>query len=101
MSQQDEQRKKDQAQYRLNLTLAAVAGQVGLVTLVIIAISLIGGLALDDYFNTRPMFTIVLMIASVPVTIVLMFRIVQAATSRIQPVEKKESVSPSEDKNRE
>jgi F0F1-type ATP synthase assembly protein I len=99
MNGQDEGEKKDRRQYTLNLALAAVAGQVGFVTLAVIGVALVGGLALDNYLDTKPMFTILFMVASVPVTVILMFRIVQAATSRIKPSVKSESTL--EDKNRE
>ena len=91
MNRPDEGDKKDRKQYTLNLALATIAGQVGFVTLIVIAIALIGGLALDNSLNTKPMFTILFMIASVPVTVILMFRIVRAATSRIKPSKKTES----------
>lgn len=77
---------KDRQQYVTNLTLAAVAGQVGCLTLVIIFGALIAGLWLDREFATKPLFTIVLMIASMPVTLYVMFRVVRGATSRIRPV---------------
>lgn len=99
MNRQDEGDKRDRKQYTLNLALATIAGQVGFVTLIVIAIALIGGLALDNSLNTKPMFTVLFMIASVPVTVILMFRIVRAATSRIKPSEKTKSIM--EDKNRE
>ncbi|RJP54094.1 MAG: AtpZ/AtpI family protein [Anaerolineaceae bacterium] len=99
MNRQDEKQKKEKSQSALNLALAAVAGQVGFVTLGIIAVALIGGLALDNQFGTKPMFTILLMIASVPVTVVLMFRIVRAATSQIKPSVNSETTT--EENNRE
>lgn len=73
-------------QYALNLTLASVAGQVGCLTVVVIFVALIGGLWLDKWLGTRPLFTILLLVGSVPVTLFLMFRIVRAATERIKPV---------------
>jgi len=75
---------KSRSQSTYNLTLAAVAGQVGCLTLVIVLAALIVGLWLDTQFGTKPMLTVILMIASVPVTLVLMFWIVRAATARIQ-----------------
>jgi hypothetical protein len=57
---------------------------VGCLTLIIVLAALFGGLWLDSYFNTRPMFTVGLMVASVPVTLVAMFWVVRAATSRMQ-----------------
>ena len=76
-----------QSQRIFNLTLATVAGQVGCLTLVIVLIALFAGLWLDSQFGTRPLFTLILMAASVPVTIVFMYRVATAATSRIKPVE--------------
>jgi F0F1-type ATP synthase assembly protein I len=73
----------DRKQYTLNLAIAAVTGQVGCLTLVIIFIALFGGLWLDNQFQTRPLFTILLTIASVPVTVVAMVWIVRAATKRL------------------
>ena len=75
---------KSRSQSTVNLTLAAVAGQVGCLTLVIVLAALIVGLWLDAQFGTKPMLTVILMIASVPVTLVLMFWVVRAATARIQ-----------------
>lgn len=77
--------------YLFNMTLATVSSQVGCFTLVIIIAALLGGLWLDNVFQTRPMFTILLLIFSVPVTIVVMLWIVRKATSKIQSVPKDKS----------
>ena len=77
---------KDRRQYVQNLTMAAVAGQVGCLTMVIIFGALIAGLWLDRSFSTKPMFTMLFMIASMPVTLYVMFRVVKGATGRIRPV---------------
>lgn len=101
---QPEKQGKDRFQYAMNLTLASIAGQVGCLTLVIIFVALFAGLWLDRYFDTRPLFTIVLLIGSVPVTLFLMFRVVKAATSRIKPIQKLEKThipTPEEDVDRE
>ncbi len=101
MSQPDDQG-RDRFQYAMNLTLASVAGQVGCLTLVIIFLALFAGLWLDRFLETKPLFTIVFLIGSVPVTLFLMFRVVKAATDRIKPVQKK-SIPPviEEDSDRE
>jgi F0F1-type ATP synthase assembly protein I len=97
MSNPDDQN-KDRLQHAYNLTLASVAGQVGCLTLVIIIGALFIGLWLDNTLDTKPLFTLILMIASVPVTLVLMFKIVTTATKHMkpdqppQPVEKSEEV---------
>ena len=75
-------------QYAINMTLAGVAGQVGCLTLLIVFVALFAGLGLDRLLNTRPLFTLILLIGSVPLTLYLMFRIVKAATDRIQPAAK-------------
>lgn len=90
MSQSGEKSNNDRSMRAFNLTLAAVAGQVGCLTLLIILFALFGGLWLDNRFDTRPVFTVILMIGSVPVTLIAMFWVVRKATSRIRPVSTEE-----------
>ncbi len=66
------------------MALLGVIGQVGCLTLVIILVALVAGLWLDNQFQTRPLFALVLVLASVPVTIFLMFRVVLSFAPRIQ-----------------
>lgn len=68
----------------LNLTLAGIAGQVGCLTLVIVLAAVFGGLWLDARFQTRPMITLILVIASIPISLVLMFLVVRGATAKIK-----------------
>jgi F0F1-type ATP synthase assembly protein I len=82
---------KNRKQYTFNLTLAAVAGQVGCLTLIVILAALFIGLWLDQVFSTKPFLTVALMILSVPVTLVVMFWVVRKATSRIQFDSKQDS----------
>lgn len=92
MSQKEDQSSKERAQRTLNLTLAAIAGQVGCLTLAFILAALVVGLWLDARFDTRPLITIILMIGSVPVTLVAMFWVVRSATARmVNGPEKKSS----------
>jgi len=90
MSQSSDQG-KNQRQYAINMTLASVAGQVGCLTLAIVFVALFAGLGLDKLLNTKPVFTLILLIGSVPLTLILMFRIVKAATDRIRPSAKPDS----------
>ena len=76
---------KNRAQYAYNLTMAAVAGQVGCLTLVIVLAALFGGLWLDARLDTRPTFTVVLLLASIPVTLVAMLWVVRKATGQMKP----------------
>ncbi|OJX47362.1 MAG: hypothetical protein BGO78_18030 [Chloroflexi bacterium 44-23] len=68
----------------LNLTLASVAGQVGCVTLVIILAAVFGGLWLDNYYQTKPIFTIGLLIVSIPLSLAVMILVVRFAISKIK-----------------
>ena len=81
----NENPKPKNVQYALNLGLAGVAGQVGFLTLVIVFAALFGGLWLDRRFETKPLFTILLLIGSVPVTIFVMFRVAMSAVAKIKP----------------
>ena len=85
---QPENQKKNNFQYAMNMTMASIAGQVGCLTLAVIFAALFAGLWLDRYLDTKPLFTIVILLGSVPVTLFLMFRLVKAATDRIKPVQK-------------
>ena len=69
------------------MTVLWVAG----LTLVVIFGALFAGILLDRLLNTKPLLTILLTIASIPLTIYATFRVVKAATRRIQPVTKKEN----------
>lgn len=81
-------------EFNQSVVLGAAVGQVGCLTLVIVLAALFGGLWLDNYLDTRPIFTVILMIASVPVTLIAMFWIVRKATARLQNNQKNDSASP-------
>ena len=64
-------------------TILGVMAQVGLATLVVVLISVFGGLWLDKQFGTKPMFTIGLVLAGIPITIVAMYKIARKTASNI------------------
>jgi F0F1-type ATP synthase assembly protein I len=64
---------------------------VAVITFVILLAAIFGGLWLDRLLNTRPWIMIAMVMASIPVTIILMFRLVKVATSRIKPTKPKSS----------
>ena len=66
----------------LNLALASVAGLGGCVVLAVVVAALFGGLWLDGALKTKPLFTLVLVIGSVPVGIFLMYRVAMSVISR-------------------
>ncbi len=65
------------------LALASLLGSVGCVTLVVIFVAPGIGIWLDLQFDSRPLFTVVLVLASIPVTIFLMVRLVLVGMRRI------------------
>ena len=69
-------------QKRIRKALIAIALRVGLLTFIVIFASLIGGLLLDNLFNTLPLFTIVLLVISMPITWVLVFMVVNRAKNK-------------------
>ena len=82
-----------QGQRTFGYTLAVVTGQVGCLTSFLLLAALFSGIWLDNYFNTRPVFTIGLIILSVPITIVTMVWIVKKTTSRMQSAQRAENHS--------
>lgn len=80
--------KKEQDEFRTAVTMTVV--WVAGLTLVMIFAALFAGLWLDGIMHSKPLFTIVFILASIPVTLFLTFRVVRAATAHIQPAVKKE-----------
>jgi MFS family permease len=72
-------------QYVQNLALAAVAGQAGCASVVIIMAALLIGLWLDSQLDWRGPFTIGLLVCSMPVSILVMLKIALGAVGRIDP----------------
>jgi F0F1-type ATP synthase assembly protein I len=102
MSLANKHNKKDPKKVGFNITLAIVAGQVGCFTAVMIIGALIAGLWLDNQFGSKPMFTIGFVVASVPITLFVMFWIVRTATSRMTTPDSQNSHSPhKEERTRE
>ena len=52
--------------------LIVVIGQVGCLTLLVIMASVLGGLWLDKIFGTKPVITLVLLFAGIPLSVLLM-----------------------------
>jgi F0F1-type ATP synthase assembly protein I len=66
------------------MLLAILVGQVGIVTLVIIIAAVLAGLALDKNLGTKPWFTIGLLVASIPLSILTMIFIARKTISKIK-----------------
>jgi len=100
MSQTDQKEGKNHSRHTFNLALAAMAGQVGCLTTIIVVTALFAGLWIDSRFNTRPTFTIVLVILSVPLTLAVMLWVVKNITSRIKTATQQKTEIFQEEANR-
>lgn len=68
-----------------NLSLAAIAGLAGCGTVVLTVLALLVGLSLDSMTGTRGPFTIILLLASVPISLLVMVWVAVTMTRRIAP----------------
>jgi F0F1-type ATP synthase assembly protein I len=64
--------------------LIVVIGQVGCLTLAVVLASVFGGLWLDDQFGTKPVFTLVLLFAGIPLSVILMLFVSRRALARLK-----------------
>ena len=76
----------------LNTLLIVMVGQVGCLTLIIILASVFGGLWLDKTFDTKPVFTLALLFAGIPVSVLVMLVVARRTLARLkeQAEEKKD-----------
>jgi hypothetical protein len=77
--------KQPNRQRVVNLAIVGLLGQVGCITLLIILGALFLGLWLDARFGTRPVITIVVLIASIPISLLIMFAVVRMGLARLKP----------------
>lgn len=63
--------------------LIVVIGQVGCLTLAVVLASVFGGLWLDNHFGTKPVFTLVLLFAGIPLSVLLMLAVSRRALARL------------------
>ena len=77
----------------LNTLLIVMIGQVGCLTLVIILASVFGGLWLDKTFNTKPVFTLALLFAGIPLSVLVMLIVARKTLARLKEQAEKENNS--------
>jgi len=75
----------------LNTLLIVMIGQVGCLTLVIILASVFGGLWFDNTFGTKPVFTLVLLLAGIPVSVFVMLTVARKTLARLKDKAENES----------
>ena len=64
--------------------LVVMIGQVGCITVAVILASVFGGLWLDDMFGTKPVFTLVLLFAGIPLSVFLMLFAARKTLARLK-----------------
>jgi F0F1-type ATP synthase assembly protein I len=79
----------------LNTLLIVMVGQVGCLTLIIILASVFGGLWLDEMFGTKPVFTLALLFAGIPVSVIVMLVVARRTLARLREQAEKERDSES------
>jgi F0F1-type ATP synthase assembly protein I len=64
--------------------LIVLVGQVGCLTLVIILASVFGGLWLDEMFGTKPVITLALLFAGIPVSVLVMLSVSRRTLAKMK-----------------
>ena len=67
------------------LALASAVSQVGCVTIAVVLGALVVGLGLDRFFDVKPLFTILFLLGSIPVSLYLLVRIALSAVAQLTP----------------
>lgn len=87
--------KQNKEQINTSALLASVVGQVGCMVVFLIFIALGVGMLLDKLLGTTALFTILLMVGSVPVTLYVTVRMSLTAMNRAQvKLEEQKTVEP-------
>ena len=68
----------------LNTLLIVMIGQVGCLTLIIIFGSVLLGLWLDEMFGTKPVITLVLLFAGIPISVLVMLFVARRTLARLK-----------------
>jgi len=71
--------------------LIVLIGPMGCLTLVIVLASVFGGLWLDKIFDTKPVITLALLFAGIPVSVLLMLNVGRKTLARMKDDLEKES----------
>lgn len=77
----------------INTILIVMIGQVGCLTLVVIVLSVFGGLWLDNYFGTKPIITLGLLFAGIPVSVIIMIVVARRTLEKLKSETEEQSNS--------
>lgn len=67
----------------MGFTPMVVGGEVGCITLFIVIIALVAGLWLDRVLGTKPVFTLLLLLGSAPLSLFLTFRVAKRSINQM------------------
>jgi F0F1-type ATP synthase assembly protein I len=74
----------DAARSSLDLAFKVIA-QIGGLTMAVILVSIFGGLFLDRLLDTKPLFTIILIVGSFPISMYVIYRVALGAVGTLKP----------------
>jgi F0F1-type ATP synthase assembly protein I len=66
-----------------NLAIYTIGGQIGCATLIIVFAALFAGIWLDKIFGTKPVFTLILILGSAPLSLFITYRLAMRAVRNI------------------
>lgn len=75
---------QDPKQINQAALMATIVGQVGCLVVIIIGLALGAGVLIDRFLGTRAIFTVILMVGSVPVALYITVRLSLTAVARTQ-----------------
>jgi F0F1-type ATP synthase assembly protein I len=88
-----------QQDFNQTAILAGIVGQIGCITVLLIGLALGAGVLLDRFLETRPIFTILFIVGSVPVNLYVTVRISLAAAARAERLAREAKTREAEGKN--
>jgi magnesium-transporting ATPase (P-type) len=91
---QNDSSKHNQIVSQLSFTLALVIGQAGCVTLVIVILAVLAGLWLDKALGTRPTFTLILILGSIPVSLFTLVKVLKTALPKMEATARESEQQP-------
>jgi F0F1-type ATP synthase assembly protein I len=85
MTSNDSQPEKNYWSAAFNSKAFTLGGEVGCLTLIIVILSVFGGIWLDRVLGTKPLFTISLVLLSAPFALILTYWIARRAVKDMTP----------------
>ena len=84
MPEQQPDKQVDAARASLEMAFRVMA-QIGGLTLVVILVAIFGGIYIDRLLDPRPLFTIILIVGSFPISMYVIYRVALGAVGSIKP----------------